>query len=50
VRFHLGLLLLWIGATNEAQAQFERTRALEPRSRYGMDAKRFLDRLEAGTP
>jgi tetratricopeptide (TPR) repeat protein len=49
VRFHLGLLLLWIGAADEAQVQLQRARAIEPRSQYGRDAKRFLDRLESGT-
>jgi tetratricopeptide (TPR) repeat protein len=49
VRFHLGLLLLWIGAADEARAQLERTVALDRKSRFGRDAKRVLDRLEAGT-
>jgi tetratricopeptide (TPR) repeat protein len=49
VRFHLGLLLLWIGAADEARAQLERTVALERGSRFGRDAKRILERLEGGT-
>jgi tetratricopeptide (TPR) repeat protein len=49
VRFHLGLLLLWIGAADEARAQLERAVSLDPNSRFGRDAKRVLDRLEAGT-
>jgi tetratricopeptide (TPR) repeat protein len=49
VRFHLGLLLLWIGAADEAKTQLERTVALDRDSRFGRDAKRILDRLEAGT-
>jgi tetratricopeptide (TPR) repeat protein len=49
VRFHLGLLLLWIGAGDEARTQLERTFALDRDSRFGRDAKRILDRLEAGS-
>jgi tetratricopeptide (TPR) repeat protein len=49
VRFHLALLLLWIGAANEARTQLERTVALGRDSRFGRDAKRILDRLEDGT-
>jgi tetratricopeptide (TPR) repeat protein len=49
VRFHLGLLLLWIGAGDEARTQLERTVALDRDSRFGRDAKRILDRLEAGS-
>jgi predicted Zn-dependent protease len=49
VRFHLGLLLLWIGAADEAQAQLERTVSLNGDSRFGRDAKRVLERLEGGT-
>jgi predicted Zn-dependent protease len=49
VRFHLALLLLWIGAANEARTQLERTVALGRDSGFGRDAKRILDRLEDGT-
>jgi tetratricopeptide (TPR) repeat protein len=49
VRFHLGLLLLWIGAAEEARTQLERAVALDRDSRFGRDAKRILDRLEGGT-
>jgi tetratricopeptide (TPR) repeat protein len=49
VRFHLGLLLLWIGAADEARTQLERAVALDRDSRFGRDAKRILDRLEGGT-
>lgn len=49
VRFHLGLLLLWIGAADEAKRQLERTVALDRDSRFGTDAKRILDRLGGGT-
>jgi tetratricopeptide (TPR) repeat protein len=47
VRFHLGLLLLWLGELDDARAQLERTRALEPDSRLGREASRFLERLES---
>jgi tetratricopeptide (TPR) repeat protein len=46
VRFHLGLLLLWIGRVDEAKAQLAQARALGPRTPIGREAKRFLDRLE----
>ena len=49
VRFHLGLLLLWIGAAQEARAQLQRAVALDRDSRFGRDAKRILDRLGDGT-
>jgi hypothetical protein len=49
VRFHLALLLLWIGAVDEARTQLERTRAIDARSRFGRDATSFLNRLESGT-
>jgi len=45
VRFHLGLLLLWLGDVDEAKRQLTRaTRLGPPLSR---EAKRLLDRLEA---
>jgi tetratricopeptide (TPR) repeat protein len=47
VRFHLGLLLLWIGRVDEAKAQLFRARALEPRTPIGREANRFLERLES---
>jgi Flp pilus assembly protein TadD len=44
VRFHLGLLLLWLGDVDEAKRQLTRaTRLGPPLSR---EAKRLLDRLE----
>jgi tetratricopeptide (TPR) repeat protein len=50
VRFHLGLLLLWLGELDPARQQLERARAVDPGSRLGREANRFLDRLEdAGT-
>lgn len=51
VRFHLGLLLLWLaraqeGAADEGKSQLERARALAPRSRLGREADALLDSLE----
>jgi tetratricopeptide (TPR) repeat protein len=46
VRFHLGLLLLWLAELDPASEQLERARAVAPDSRLGREAKRFLDRLE----
>jgi tetratricopeptide (TPR) repeat protein len=51
VRFHLGLLLLWIADVDGARRQLERARALEPSSRLGREASRLLERLgDNGTP
>ena len=47
VRFHLGLLLLWLGEVDEARTQLERARALGPRTSIGREANRFLSRLES---
>ena len=47
VRFHLGLLLIWIGSVDEGVRQLERARALGPHSRIGREANRFLERLDA---
>ncbi len=52
VRFHLGLLLLWLarvqpGAVEEGKSQLRRARALEPRSRLGREATTLLDSLES---
>jgi tetratricopeptide (TPR) repeat protein len=46
VRFHLGLLLLWLGDVDEAKAQLRRARASGPQSVLGREANRFLMRLE----
>ena len=44
VRFHLGLMLLWLGDVDEAKRQLRRaTRLGEP---HATEAKRLLDRLE----
>jgi hypothetical protein len=50
VRFHLGLLLLWLarvqsGAVDEGKAQLRRAHALGPRTLLGREAKRLLDSL-----
>ena len=47
VRFHLGLLLLWIGEVRPARQQLERARALAPASPLGRAATQLLGRLEA---
>jgi tetratricopeptide (TPR) repeat protein len=44
VRFHLGLLLLWLGDVEEAKSQLRRAIPLGPP--ISMEAKRLLDRLE----
>jgi hypothetical protein len=51
VRFHLGLLLLWLArlerdAVAEGKAQLRQARALAPRTTLGREAKRLLDSLE----
>jgi tetratricopeptide (TPR) repeat protein len=46
VRFHLGLLLLWLGRVEEAKKQLRIARALGPKTPLGMEANRFLERLE----
>ena len=52
VRFHLGLLLLWLarvrqGSVEEGKAQLRRAQALGPRTRLGNEAKRLLESLES---
>ena len=47
VRFHLGLLLLWLGELDDARRQLELASAAAPQSALGKEAKRFLARLEA---
>ena len=46
VRFHLGLLLLWLGRAGEAKHQLVLARADAPGSTLGREANRFLVRLE----
>jgi tetratricopeptide (TPR) repeat protein len=45
VRFHLGLLLLWLGDAEEAKVQLRRATQLGPP--ISREAKRLLDRLES---
>lgn len=45
VRFHLGMLLVWIGDAEGAKRQLRQVRGLGPETRLGREAKRFLDRL-----
>jgi tetratricopeptide (TPR) repeat protein len=45
VRFHLGLLSLWLGRADEAKRQLELARRLEPGSRHARESSRLLGRL-----
>jgi tetratricopeptide (TPR) repeat protein len=45
VRFHLGLLLLWLGELDEAERQLQLAREAGPRSPLGREANRLLERL-----
>jgi tetratricopeptide (TPR) repeat protein len=47
VRFHLGLLLLWVGQVPEAKRQLKLAAAAGPTTTLGREAKRFLSRLES---
>jgi tetratricopeptide (TPR) repeat protein len=47
VRFHLGLCLLWLGSLDAAKRQLRLAREAGPRTTLGVEAQRFLDRLEA---
>jgi tetratricopeptide (TPR) repeat protein len=46
VRFHLGLMLLWLPDLDGARTQLERAQAAEPNGFYGRQAARVLARLE----
>jgi tetratricopeptide (TPR) repeat protein len=46
VRFHLGLLLLWLGRAEEAKRQLELARRLEPGSTWARESSRLLARLK----
>jgi tetratricopeptide (TPR) repeat protein len=46
VRFHLGVLLVWLNRVAEARKQFRLARSLAPTSLLGREADRFLSRLE----
>ena len=45
VRFHLGLLLVWMGSVDAAKRQFGLARAAEPGSRLARQSDEFLRRL-----
>ena len=45
VRFHLGLLLLWLGQVQQAKAQLTQARAAGPGTPLGQEAHQFLVRL-----
>jgi tetratricopeptide (TPR) repeat protein len=46
VRFHLGLLLLWIGDVEDARVQLQRAAAADRGGTYGKEARALLSRLE----
>jgi tetratricopeptide (TPR) repeat protein len=46
VRFHLGLLLLWLGRVDAARTELRRARAEGPSTPLGREASSFLSRLE----
>jgi len=46
LRFHLGVLLLWIRDVQDARAQLEKAAATMPVSLYSREAKSLLSRLE----
>jgi tetratricopeptide (TPR) repeat protein len=46
VRFHLGLLLLWIRDVKDARAQLEKAASTQPENLYSKEAKSLLSRLE----
>jgi len=46
VRFHLGVLLLWIRDLQDAHAQLDKAAATMPMSLYSREAKSLLSRLE----
>jgi len=47
VRFHLGLLLLWLGRVNAAKTELVRAEREAPQSPIGREASRFLAQLES---
>jgi tetratricopeptide (TPR) repeat protein len=50
VRFHLGLLLIWIGQVNQARSELQRARREDPTSTLGQQAVAYLNVLaKAGT-
>lgn len=47
VRFHLGLLLLWMGSVREAERELRLATRVEPSSPLAREAARYLDRLQS---
>jgi tetratricopeptide (TPR) repeat protein len=47
VRFHLGVVLLWIGDIDEAQRQFRLASATQPGSPLAVEAERYLETIES---
>jgi len=47
VRFHLGLMLLWLGQLDQAETEFEQAVAEGPSTVLGRESKTFLDRLQS---
>jgi tetratricopeptide (TPR) repeat protein len=47
VRFHLGLLLLWLGRVEDAKRQLVLARRLQPRSTHAQESSRLLARLKS---
>jgi tetratricopeptide (TPR) repeat protein len=45
VRFHLGLLLIWLGQVDAAKTELRRAQRLAPRSTIGKEAAKFLAQL-----
>lgn len=45
VRYHLGIMLLWLRQVPEAQRQLRLAKAVAPRSFYGREAARVLKKL-----
>jgi hypothetical protein len=46
VRYHLGLLSIWLGAFGQARRELRRALAENPKSTYGEEARLLLNRLE----
>jgi tetratricopeptide (TPR) repeat protein len=45
VRFHLGLLLLWLGQVDQAKKELRLARSAAPKAPLGREAQKFLQRL-----
>jgi hypothetical protein len=46
VRYHLGVMLLWLPSLEDVREQLERARSIDPNGFYGRQAGRILDRLD----